>query len=411
MSVCEHPDLISLESALTILLADVRTVNEARLISLMDADGTTLAQPMLSPVAHPPADNSAMDGYAIRHQDLAETRWFRVSERILAGDVVTRELEPGCCARIMTGAALPPGADTVIMQEQASFNDAGWVEFSVQPDKQDNVRLRGEEIQQGDPVFEPGRRLRPADIGLLASLGISTVSVVRPLKVGLIATGNELCMPGEPLPDGHIYESNRYTLMTMLKRLGCEVLDLGIVPDDREDIRVAFQYADQQCDLVMTSGGVSVGEADYCREVLEELGSIDLWRLAIKPGKPFAFGHLTDSSYVGLPGNPVSAMVTFHQLVVPLIKAMMGEQPQPSPVFRAILDAPVRKRPGRMDFQRGWAYTNESGEIRVKPHPRQGSSLLTTVSDSNAYLLLSRESGHQDAGTEVWVLLFDRLLS
>jgi len=411
MSVCDHPDLISIESALAILLADATAITDTCRVDLMEADDRILAQDVHSPVAHPPADNSAMDGYAIRYQDLNDVHWFRVAHRILAGDAATDTLESGCCARIMTGAALPPGADTVVMQENASLNDAGWIEFTRLPAAHDNVRHRGEEIQQGDPVFKRGRRLRPADLGLLASLGFADIEVIRPLTVGLIATGDELCQPGQPLPDGHIYESNRYALTAMLKRLGCQVLDLGIVPDDKDELRTAFQHADHSCDLVMTSGGVSVGEADFCRDILDELGSINLWRLAIKPGKPFAFGTLPDSRYVGLPGNPVSAMVTFHQLVVPLIHAMTGVTQEAAPVLTATLDEAVRKRPGRVDFQRGHVYHDEQGQLRVTPHKRQGSSLLTTISQSNAYLLLSRDSGPREAGTEVEVLLFDRLLT
>ena len=411
MSVCDHPDLISVESALAILLADVSASKTRENVNVMEADGRVLADDVFSPMAHPPADNSAMDGYALRGKDLGVQQWFRISQRILAGDMATEELEPGCCARIMTGAAIPPGADTVVMQENAETNDAGWVGFSKLPKIGDNVRLRGEEINQDDVVLKGGRRLRPADLGLLAGVGIAEVAVKPRLKVALIATGDELCQPGTPLPDGHIYESNRYTLIPMLKRLGCDVVDMGLVEDELDALRTAFVQADQQADLVVTTGGVSVGEADFCRTVLDELGSIDLWRLAIKPGKPFAFGSLPDSRYVGLPGNPVSAMVTFHQLVVPLIQAMEGETRENQLVLKATLDQPVRKRPGRMDFQRGQVYVSEAGELRVRPHKRQGSSLLTTVSQSNAYLLLPRDGGSQEAETQVSVLMFDRLLN
>ena len=411
MSVCDHPDLISLESALAILLADVSSNNNSEMVDTMLADGRVLSDAIASPIAHPPADNSAMDGYAIRASDLGEYQWFRVSHRILAGDVASETLEPGCCARIMTGAAIPPGADTVIMQEKAELNDAGWVAFSATPSRGDNVRLKGEEINQGDVILAAGRRLHPADLGLLAGAGIAKVAVKPRLKVALIATGDELCEPGNPLPEGHIYESNRYTLSAMLNRLGCDVLDMGLVEDHLESLRVAFDYADQKADLVVTTGGVSVGEADFCRTVLDELGSIDLWRLAIKPGKPFAFGSLPNSRYVGLPGNPVSAVVTFHQLVVPLIQAMEGETQEATLVQQAILDKPVRKRPGRVDFQRGQVYVDEQGQLRAIPHSRQGSSLLTTVSQSNAYLVLPRDGGSQEAGTVVSVVMFDRLLS
>ena len=411
MSVCDHPDLISVESALAILLADVSASKEHELIDLMDADGRVLAQDISSPMAHPPADNSAMDGYAVQAEDLGAHQWFRISQRILAGDVAEDAIEAGCCARIMTGAAIPPGTDTVVMQENAELNDAGWVRFTKPSKAGDNVRLRGEEISQGDIMLEAGRRLRPADLGLLAGVGIAAVKVKPRLKVALIATGDELAKPGSPLPEGHIYESNRYTLTAMLKRLGCTVLDMGLVEDSVGALRAAFVMADQQADLVVTTGGVSVGEADFCRTVLDELGSIDLWRLAIKPGKPFAFGSLPDSRYIGLPGNPVSAMVTFHQLVVPLIQAMEGESRDEPLILTAKLDQPVRKRPGRMDFQRGQVYVDDNGALRVIPHRRQGSALLTTVSQSNAYLLLSRDSGKQEVGEQVPVLLFDRLLN
>lgn len=411
MSVCDHPDLISIESALTVLLADVAPLVDVETIDLLQADGRVLGDSIVSTMAHPPSDNSAMDGYAFRFNDLGAHEWFRVSGRVLAGETLTDELPAGCCVRIMTGASIPAGADTVVMQENTELNDAGWVRFTRSPATGDNVRRKGEELNEGDCILSRGRRLRPADLGLLASIGIAEVPVIRRLRVGLIATGDELCAPGQPLPDGHIYESNRYTLLAMLSRLGCDVLDMGLVADDMEALRNAFMEADQQCDLVVTTGGVSVGEADFCRTVLDELGSIDLWRLAIKPGKPFAFGTLPGSTYAGLPGNPVSAMVTFHQLVVPLIHAMRGENTTDNLVMSATLEKGIRKRPGRMEFQRGVVRSDEAGQLHVMPQARQGSALLTTMSHSNAYILLSRACGGAEEGERVPILLFDHAVN
>ena len=412
MASCDTtPGMRTLDDALQTIIGQILPLTEYEVLDIAAADGRVLAADVLSTMAVPPADNSAMDGYAVRIEDLTEFDRLEVTQRVMAGDPMGQPLVAGSCARIMTGAMIPPGADTVIMQEDVEVGDDGMIRVRAAVKPGANIRRAGEEIEPGQQILQAGRRLRAADLGLLASIGVGAVQVMRRIRVALIATGNELVRPGVALQPGQIYESNSFVLGSLLRRMGVEVIDFGIVSDDIDALRQAFLSADSQADLVISSGGVSVGEADLSRQILAEVGSVDLWKLAIKPGKPFAFGRLPTSFYAGLPGNPVSAMVTFHQLVVPMLRRLAGEAVKPPLKLDAMVDEKIRKRPGRMDFQRAIVWKDDEGVFRARALPRQGSSLLTTMSQSDAYIVLAADSPGVDAGEYVKVILFDGLLT
>lgn len=412
MASCDTtPGLRALDDALADIVGQIIPITESEYLDLAQADGRVLSADVLSTMAVPPADNSAMDGYAVRIDDLSEFDWLKVVQRAMAGDAQGQPLAPGTCARIMTGALIPPGADTVIMQEDAETGPHDTVRFRAAVKPGANIRRAGEEVEPGQQLLSAGRRLRAADLGLLASIGVSGAKVVRRIRVALMATGNELLRPGMALLPGQIYESNSFVIAALLRRMGCEVIDFGIVPDNLDALRQAFANASAKADLVISSGGVSVGEADFSCRILAELGHVDVWKLAIKPGKPFAFGRLPDSWYVGLPGNPVSAMITFHQLVVPLLRSLAGEEIKPPLKLDALVDEKIRKRPGRTDFQRAIVWKDDEGVFRARALPRQSSSLLTTMSQSDAYIVLNADSPGVDAGEYVKVILFDGLLT
>ncbi|WP_221797829.1 molybdopterin molybdotransferase MoeA [Oceanobacter mangrovi] len=411
MTSCDAPGLQTLDQALETMLATIQPLQEQEWLPLNLADGRVLANPILSPMELPPQDNSAMDGYAVRVEDLSEFDRLTVSQRILAGDLTSQPVVAGECARIMTGAKMPQGADTVIRQEDAELSDDGKVRFIAAVKPRANVRLRGEELSEGEVVLDAGRRLRAADLGLLASLGINQVAVIRRPKVAVLATGTELVAAGQPLLSGQIYESNSQVLGALLVRLGCEVQHYGIVADDPEALRQAYMNADSSADLVIASGGVSVGDADFSKQILDELGEVGLWKLALKPGKPFAYGKLPNSLFTGLPGNPVSAMLTFDQLVVPLLKKLMGDHGPARLQVMARITRKLKRSPGRQEFQRAVVALSEDGVLEVTPLARQGSGLLSTMSKANAYLVINAQVAGYAEGDKVLVELFDGLLS
>ncbi|ELT99908.1 hypothetical protein CAPTEDRAFT_99018, partial [Capitella teleta] len=273
-----------------------------------------------------------------------------------------------------------------------------------------NIRKAGEDILEGSQVFTPGRKVRPQDIGLLASLGIANVTVYQKVKVAVFSTGDELKLPGEPLRHGDIYDSNRFVIKAMLKKMEIDIIDLGKIPDDKEQLRQAFLRADREADAVISSGGVSVGDADYTKEILDELGETGFWKLAIKPGKPFAFGQLPNSVFFGLPGNPVSATVTFQQLAAPALRHMMNQQAEEKVELTLATKTRLKKRPGRRDFQRGKLVYSNSGELQVLSTGNQGSGVMSTMSQSDCYIVLAEEDGDKQAGDLVKVQLFDELL-
>ncbi|MFT4520006.1 MAG: molybdopterin molybdotransferase [Halioglobus sp.] len=387
------------------MLSAVEPVQETREVTLLDALGLVLAQDLISPLNVPPADNSAMDGYALRVCDAGLA--LPVSQRIPAGSVGV-DLVPGTAARIFTGAAVPMGADCVVMQENCS-EDAGVVSVSGDVGAGQNIRPRGQDIAIGETVLAKGRVLRPQDLGLLASIGCATVKVYRPLRVAVLSTGDELVDPGsKDLAEGQIYNSNRYTLGGLVRSLNMEFVDCGIVADDPEVTARALQNAAESADIVVTSGGVSVGEEDHVKNQVERLGRLDLWKLAIKPGKPLAFGYIVDTPFIGLPGNPTSVFVTFCLVARPYLLKMQGAAESPLPSLQAIADFTVRKAGTRRDYLRVTLHNGEDG-LRAVRFDNQSSGVLSSVSHSNALAVVPIGSTVQPGDT-VEVLLLDSLV-
>jgi len=311
----------------------------------------------------------------------------------------------GQCVRIMTGGVMPPGCDTVVMQEQTSREgDAVTVGSGHNPGQ--HVRQAGEDMTAGQQVISAGRRLTPADLGLLASLGIAHVNVARQPRVAYFSTGDELRAVGEQLKPGAIYDSNRYALHGMLQQTGVDMLDLDVVRDRREALQAAITRAAARADAIITTGGVSVGDADFVRDTLAKLGEVHFWKIGVKPGRPFAFGRIEQAWFFGLPGNPVSTMVTYYQFVQPALRRLMGELPQSPLQFKVTCITPLKKAPGRLEFQRGILETDASGETVVRSTGRQGSNILSSMSEANCFIVLPEESGDVPAGSQVEVQPF-----
>ncbi|WDE12667.1 molybdopterin molybdotransferase MoeA [Thalassomonas haliotis] len=406
---CSAPGLLPFETALEKMLSSITPIVETKELAIGDALHYVLAQDVLSPLNVPPHDNSAMDGYAFAADSLKDSRVLTLAGKSFAGAPFEGKCLPGQCIRIMTGAKMPAECDTVEMQENVEVTAAG-IEFLELKKLGAHVRNAGEDIKAGQMVLSAGHRLTAIDIGVLASLGLGTVKVYRKLNIALIATGDELKSPGQTLTPGDIYESNSYVLAAMLSKLNVNVIDFGIIEDDYQLIKAAFVKADQQADAVISSGGVSVGEADYTKDVLDELGQIDFWKIAIKPGKPFAFGQLKNSIFFGLPGNPVSALVTAHQLAIPGLLKLQNGEPVKRISVAATTTTDLRKSPGRMDLQRGVLSVNEAGENIVTSTGAQGSGILSSLARANCYIVLPREQGRVAAGQQVRVQLFDQYL-
>ncbi|KLN47479.1 molybdopterin biosynthesis protein MoeA [Providencia rettgeri] len=410
MDQCHTNDLISLDVALEKLLSATQTVTGTEIIPLTSSAQRIIATDLISPINVPPFDNSAMDGYGLRFADWDGKTPMPVAGKSFAGNPMEGELKAGCCVRIMTGAPIPQGVDTVVMQESTEQTDGG-ILFTQPIKKGSNIRKAGEDIAQGSSVFPAGTLLTTAQLPLIASLGIADVTVYRRLKVAVFSTGDELQAVGQPLHDGQIYDTNRFTVRLMLEKLNCEVFDLGVIPDSPEKLKQTFIEADQQADLVISSGGVSVGEADYTKQIFDELGTIGFWKLAIKPGKPFAFGKLSDAWFCGLPGNPVSAALTFYQLVQPLIARLSGHSQWRAPLrFKVPVTTALKKSPCRLDFQRGILSTNEQGQLQVATTGHQGSHVFSSFSLANCFIVLERERGRVEAGEMVEVEMFNYLL-
>ncbi|HUX63881.1 gephyrin-like molybdotransferase Glp [Sulfuricella sp.] len=370
--------MLSADEALSFLLARVRPANKTEQIATSDALGRVLAERLTSAVNVPPLDNSAMDGYAVRIADLmnASTR-LRVTQRIPAG-TVGQPLEAGQAARIFTGAPVPAGCDAVVMQEYCGV-EGNTVTVSKHPKTGENIRRSGEDIAAGAEILPAGIRLRPQEMGLAASVGIATLLVYRKLKVATFFTGDEIVMPGESLKPGQIYNSNRFVLTGLLQALGCEVIDLGIVPDDFTATVKVLETATAGADLIITSGGVSVGEEDHVKAAVEAVGKLDLWKIAIKPGKPLAFGEVGTVPFIGLPGNPVSAFVTFCLFVRPFILRSQGITAAVPQAFSLKADFDWLKPDKRREFLRARLHTAENGEVEVQLYPHQGSGVLTST--------------------------------
>ena len=411
--------LTPLEDALAAVLAQAQPLPGAAFVDLLQADGRVLAADCIAPLQVPPLDNSAMDGYAVRSAEVAQAGTaLPVSQRIPAGQVGTA-LQVGTVARIFTGAPLPPGADAIVMQEDCTVLDDGRVRFDAVPQPGQFVRRAGQDIALGSTALQAGLRLTPAALGLAASFGLAQLPVARRPRVALFSTGDELALPGsiapQDLPPGHIFNSNRYVLASLLQRWGCEVVDGGILPDDRAATHAALAQAAQDCDLLVTSAGVSVGEEDHVRPVVEQLGALSLWKIAMKPGKPFAFGHLRRSSegktagqahFIGLPGNPVSSLITALVLLRPFVLALQGASVVQPPAHWLTADFEITQRDSRREFLR----TRRNAAGRLELFANQNSGVLTStvwaegLVDNPAQTLIAR-------GDSVRFLPFSELLT
>ncbi|WP_318367215.1 molybdopterin molybdotransferase MoeA [Enterobacter sp.] len=401
--------LIPLDTALNRMLAQITPLNEHETLPLAASFGRVTAGDIVSPMNVPGFDNSAMDGYAVRLADLASGEPLPLAGKAFAGQPFNDAWPAQTCVRIMTGAPVPAGCDAVVMQEETEQTDTG-VRFTQSVRAGQNIRRLGEDIRLGASVFAAGQTLTVAEIPVIASLGIAEVNVVRKIRVALFSTGDELQLPGQPLSEGQIYDTNRLAVQVMLEQLGCEVINLGIIPDNPDLLREAFIRANREADVVISSGGVSVGEADYTKTILDELGEIGFWKLAIKPGKPFAFGKLSESWFCGLPGNPVSAAVTFYQLVVPLLAKLSGKTTPALPTrLRVRAATRLKKSPGRLDFQRGLLARDAQGELTVSTTGHQGSHIFSSFSQGNCFIVLERERGTVEAGEWVEVEPFNHL--
>lgn len=411
------PDALSVADAQRIIQDFVTPVQAVEKVALRSALDRVLAQDLISPINVPSHDNSAMDGYALRGADLdaAQPVTLQVVGTAFAGAGFAGTVNAGQCVRIMTGATMPAGCDTVVPQELTE--NALETSVTIPPGAArpgDNRRLMGEDLQAGTPALLKGKILRAADLGLLASLGVAEVPVQRRLRVAFFSTGDELRSIGEPLDAGCVYDSNRYTLYGMLTRLGCDIIDMGVVKDDPDSLEAAFRSACENADAVITSGGVSVGEADYTRQMMNRLGDTAFWKINMRPGRPLAFGRISSggkSAYLfGLPGNPVAVMVSFYFFARDALLRMMGAQHRPLPLMRAISASPIRKKPGRTEYQRGILSTDAQGRPQVRITGSQGSGILSSMSLADCIVVLHADQGSVGAGDEVDVLLFDGLV-
>jgi molybdopterin molybdotransferase len=408
---------MSMAAAQAFIARLVPRVGETERVPLKSALGRVLASDIVSPINVPAHDNSAMDGYALRSGDLAADvpSRFRVAGKALAGQPFEGSVAAKTCVRIMTGAVMPPGLDTVVPQELVQLADDGTVTLPAGVVRAgDNRRLAGEDLRCGEAALRCGRLLRPADLGLMASLGFADVPVVRPLRVAFFSTGSELRSVGQALEPGCLYDSNRYTLWGMLLRLGVEPIDMGLVSDDAASLEAALRQATECADAVITSGGVSVGEADHTRAVMQKLGEVLFWKLAIRPGRPLAVGRIESGGQqailFGLPGNPVAVMVAFYAFVRDALLAMSGAAASPLPMLRAATMTAMRKRAGRTEYQRGIVSRGAEGRWQVELTGSQGSGILRSMSLANGLIVLPHDQGHVEAGEEVDVLPFDGLV-
>ncbi len=429
------PQALSAIDVLAFLSRLVVPVQDSVELPLFEAFGRVLAEDVVSPFDVPPHDNSAMDGYAFAGQHLSPDAALelQVVGTALAGKAWRGTAQPGQCIKIMTGAIMPQGLDTVVPQELVS---ADATSISIPPKLLkigDNRRLRGEDLAQGKQALLKGELLTPARLGLAASLGLETVRCWRPLRVAYFSTGDEILSLGEAPREGAVYDSNRYTVFGMLRRMGCDIIDMGVVHDEPALLEAAFTHAATQADAIITSGGVSVGEADFTKAMMKKLGDVAFWRIAMRPGRPMAVGRIMPkigiklassprstgaSGYenhsnsngavlFGLPGNPVAVMVTFLAFVRPALLQMMGATAGPPPLLKARSMEAIRKKPGRTEYQRGWVSTAPDGSLQVRSTGNQGSGVLSSMAEANGLMVLHHEQGNVAAGGAVDVLMFD----
>ena len=430
------PQAMTADGVRDFLARLVSPVTDVVELPLFEALGRVLADDVLAPFDVPPHDNSAMDGYSFAGAELDADAplVLQVVGTAMAGAAWRGSVAAGQCVRIMTGAVMPAGLDTVVPQEFVAFSQAGGHDTITLPAgllrTGDNRRLRGEDLAKGQPALRRGERMTPARLGLAASMGLATLATWRPLRVAYFSTGDEILSLGEPQREGAVYDSNRYTVFGILTRLGCEVIDLGVIPDEPLLLEAAFRTAASQADAIITSGGVSVGQADHTRAMMKQLGDVDFWRIAMRPGRPMAVGRILAvenavsahsaclSSYennsakagaimFGLPGNPVAVMVTFLAFVRPALLQMMGATAEPQPLLQAKSAEALRKKSGRTEYQRGWVTTAPDGSLQVKTTGSQGSGVLRSMAEANGLIVLHHSQGNVAIGDVVDVMMFD----
>ena len=384
-------------------------------LPLMQALGRTVAQDIISPINVPAHDNSAMDGFAFDGKQLGSAALtLRVVGTALAGKVWQGSVQSGECIKIMTGAVMPAGLDTVIAQELATVQSSGDKTMVEIPagivQVGDNRRKAGEDLQRNLPALRAGSALNPAALGLIASLGIATVKVYRQLRVAYFSTGDEVLSFGDAMREGAVYDSNRFTVFGLLTRMGCQVVDMGVVRDDPVLLEQAFNKASQNADVIITSGGVSVGEADFTKAMMKKLGDVAFWKIAMRPGRPMAVGRLGQCVLFGLPGNPVAVMVTFLAFVKPALLQMMGNLTSKTPYLRAKSAVALRKKPGRTEYQRGFVRTLPDGTLQVQAAGNQGSGVLRSMVEANGLIVLHHHQSSVAAGDEVDVMMFEGVI-
>ncbi|MGY4403499.1 molybdopterin molybdotransferase MoeA [Bradyrhizobium sp. USDA 3315] len=403
--------MMSVDEAVAIIAARVKPVGETEAVALVDADGRILADDIVAPLALPPFKNSAVDGYAVSGADLPASgeRAFPVAGRVQAG-ASAQPAQPGQAVRIFTGAPMPEGTDTVFMQEDVRIDDSGRVILPSGLKVGANVRPSGEDIPRGHVALAAGRRLRPQDIAVAAAFGLTTLDVVRRLRVGVFSTGDELAAPGSARAEAQLFDCNRFMLMAMLRRLGCEVGDLGILRDERAELAAALKQVARRYDLILTTGGVSTGEEDHVRAGIEQAGSLVLWRMAIKPGRPVAMGIIDGTPLIGLPGNPVASFVTFVHVVRPTVLALSGAVPSP------LLPMPVRaafsykKKSGRREYVRVSLRRATDGTLEANKFPREGAGLLSSLIETDGLVELGESVVRVEPGDAVGFLGYADLL-
>jgi molybdopterin molybdotransferase len=404
------PNALRVDKAGEAIRSCISPINDVEQIEIRKALGRILAQDIVPAINVPAHDNSAMDGYAVRAADFSSND-SAVEEigTALAGRPFAGKVGPGQCVRIMTGAVMPEGTDSVVIQEIVKAS-GGKILIPKGQKSGQNVRYAGEDLKLGVPVLAPGKWLRPAELGLIASLGIPEIKVKRKLRVAFFSTGDELASIGRPLAEGEVYDSNRYTLHGMLSRLGVEITDLGVVRDDPALLEAAFKRAASTSDAVVTTGGVSVGEADFVKQLMGKLGEVLFWKIAMRPGRPMAFGRIGGAYLFGLPGNPVAVMVTFYQFVRDALLHLSGRTDDyVIPLLTAVASQPIRKVPGRTEYQRGVLF-REGNEWKVRTTGQQGSGVLRSMSEANCFIVLEHERGKVAAGELVSVHVFEGLV-
>ncbi len=405
------PNSMPVDKARNYIKQFLHPVSASECVSLRESLGRILSKDVISPVNVPQHDNSAMDGYAVVGDDLSQNDnpQLSVIGTAFAGQPFGGTVKNGECVRIMTGAVIPNGADTVVMQERTE-RSGDTVSVDYFPTGS-NTRKAGEDLSMGSAALKRGHKVQPADLGLIASLGIPEVNVYRKLRVAFFSTGDELVGVGKPLGDGQIYDSNRYTIFGMLTELGCEIIDMGVIKDTPDAVEEAFRSSTDIADVVITSGGVSVGEADFIKPILNKLGEALFWKIAMKPGRPLAFGRMGKANFFGLPGNPVAVMVTFYQFVQKALRLLQGQtDTSPNPTFKAHVTEPLKKAPGRTEFQRGILTMKPNGDWTVQPTGNQGSGILSSMSQAHCFIVLPNDQGAVKSGELVDVQLIRGLV-